>query len=399
LTLPNGALPSDTDITLTPVTAVNRSPLSGGLVGAVEIRPHGLQLLQTATLTIEPGGSAGPIAGQTGFLSHESGEDFHLYPLEVGPGLQLKLTHFSTPGVAQATDADRQFVLSHPPERHQAQYAQMVAEVLREARIAAEAGEDGGLPADTLAAILRGYYRDVVSPLVERAYNDDTVAAQALSELLSWARQVQLLGLQDHPGLRVLHDAMPDMIEAILANAVDQAYERCVDHDLDSVVRLIGLARIGQLLGYPLGTDAADKAERCATFKLDFDSRFTQSQGWTAADGRTAQTDALWHVKAARQGRRRRDRPHRPGAGGDDVERVLLHADPDVSVRRGRNPHVPQDGHHDAAGQPVHRPPRHGPQPPRARHATPRRPRHTPADARLRRHRRDLPADRADVVR
>jgi hypothetical protein len=300
LELPNGALLSGQDITLTPVSAVNGSPLSGGLIGAVEIKPHGLELLKPATLTITPSGGAGPVAGQTGFLSHEAGEDFHLYPLALDDGLKLHLTHFSTPGVAQATDADRQVVLAHPPARNRAQYEQLMSELLRDARIAHEADENAGLPADALAAIFLGYYNDIVLPLVEQAYTDDTQASRAIAELLSWARNVDLLGLEEHPALSAKRDAVMPNVVKILDNAVQKGYTHCVDdHDLDYVVRLIGLARAAALLGAPLGDDAFDKAQRCANFELKFDSLITQQGGFTAPDGRTSDLDASWHVKAA----------------------------------------------------------------------------------------------------
>ncbi|HEX8123791.1 MAG TPA: CARDB domain-containing protein [Solirubrobacteraceae bacterium] len=300
LELPNGALLSGQDITLTPVSAVNGSPLSGGLIGAVEIKPHGLELLKPATLTITPSGGAGPVAGQTAFLSHGAGEDFHLYPLAPEDGLKLHLTHFSTPGVAQATDADRQVVLAHPPARHRAQYEQLMSELLRDARIAQEADENAGLPADQMAAIFLGYYNDIVLPLVEQAYTDDTVASRAIAELLSWARNVDLVGLDEHRALSARRDAVMPNVVKILENAVQKGYAHCVDdHDLDYVVRLIALARAGALLGAPLGEDALDKAQRCANFELKFDSLITQHGGFTAPDGRTSDLDASWHVKAA----------------------------------------------------------------------------------------------------
>lgn len=293
LTVPYGALVGDEDITMTPVASVG-GPLSGPLIGAVELLPHGLELLQPATLTIDPAGDAGEVHEQTGFLSHDQGEDFHLYPLSADGGLQMQLTHFSTPGISQATEADRQVVLAHPPERYRAQYEQMMEAVIREARV----NPEEGLPADEIAAILRGYYNDIVHPLVEQAYTDDTKATAALSELLSWLRQVQLLELQGHPRLKVIHDAHPDMIIAIVENAIEKGYERCVqDHDLDFIVRLIGYARMAALLGLGLDAAALDKAQRCANFEVDFDSRITQDQ---TIDGDTQdhRTTAVWNVQA-----------------------------------------------------------------------------------------------------
>ena len=298
LDIPAGALVSDVDITMTPVSAVTGSPLDGALLGAVEILPHGLELLKPATLTIEPAGDAGPISGQTGFLSHDAGEDFHLYPLAMGSALKLHLTHFSTPGVSQSSDAGRQPILGKLPERYRAQYEQAMAELLREARADFEADpENATMPADEMAEILRGYYNHVVWPLVEQAYTDDAVASRAISELLSWARQVDLLSLDEHPRLKVPRGVVFDNIEVILDNAIKKGYLRCVDeHDLDYVARLVGLARAAALLGLTLGDEAFDKAQRCANFEFRFDSLVVETSGYVADDGRTAQTDGRYRV-------------------------------------------------------------------------------------------------------
>jgi hypothetical protein len=297
LELPPGSLASPVDITMTPVKAVAGSPLSGGLVGAVEILPHGLELLQPATLTIVPGASAGPVDGQTGFLSHEQGEDFHLYPLEMGQALQMKLTHFSTPGVAQASAADREVLLGHPPARSRAQYEQEMAELLRKSRAEALVGENADLPTDQIAALLAGYYKDIVAPLATQARTDDDLAPKALGELIGWARQIDLLMLMEHPAVSDYRDAVWPHATAIITNAIPKGYTKCVEgHDLDYVVRLLALARIAALLQLPIDLEALDKATRCANFELRFDSTIVESGGFVADDGRTEQTDGRWRM-------------------------------------------------------------------------------------------------------
>lgn len=153
------------------------------------------------------------------------------------------------------------------------------------------------MPADQMAEILRGYYNNIVYPLVAQAYTDDTVATRAISELLSWARQVDLLSLEEHPRLKVPRDVVFDHVAAILDNAIKKGYARCVDdHDLDYIARLVGLARAAALLGLQLGEEAFDKAQRCANFEFRFDSLVTETSGYVAGDGRTAQTDGRYRV-------------------------------------------------------------------------------------------------------
>ena len=276
LTVPEKALVGSQEITLTPVVSVGRLPLSKGLVGAVQIEPHGLQLKQPATLTIDPAREV-PVGEQTGFLFEGDGSDFHLYPLGRERALTLRLMHFSTPGVGAGTDADRRAALDRMPVRTQAQYEQAISEVLRRER----ENQLGGGDPNTNAAINQvvllslGYYRDVVRPLVQRAFTDDAYAQQAISELVGWARQVELLGAGNDPEVRALLDRVFPDIERILRNAIDKSYKRCVkEHNLNNIARLVGLERAAQLLGINV-PGALERALRCGRIELDFDSRIT----------------------------------------------------------------------------------------------------------------------------
>lgn len=130
LTIPSGALPSPTRITMTPVASIGDYPFSS-LVGAVEIQPHGLQLLKPARLVITP---AETVAKPTGFLFGESGHDFHRYPLTPGGGITMDLMHFSTAGVGTATQPQLDFVGSRPPSGAQSTFEAAAAEVGGERR-------------------------------------------------------------------------------------------------------------------------------------------------------------------------------------------------------------------------------------------------------------------------
>ena len=101
LTMPKDALLSAVEVTMTPVDTIAGLPLTKGLVGAVQLEPHGIQLNKPASLTIEPPADA-PVAEQTAFLYHQGGHDFHLYPLGPERTLTMRLMHFSTPGVGLA---------------------------------------------------------------------------------------------------------------------------------------------------------------------------------------------------------------------------------------------------------------------------------------------------------
>jgi hypothetical protein len=261
LEMPAGALSSDEKITMTPVSAVAGSPL-GDLVAGVEITPHGLQLSQPATLRIAP---ASPVRlrRQAGFDAATGGEDFSLYPINPGTGVVMQLNHFSTVGIANATNAQVKTALADMPVRTQAQYQQLIANVLRKAR-------DSGGPIDTdaLGGLTAAYYRDIVKPLTDKALTDDTYAESAGTELIAWARTVQLLDLDGDPRIKPQFDGWPDLLTAIIKNAVQQRYQRCVaSDDLSEISRLMSAERLAQILGLDLG--GADRlAQKCAHFEL-----------------------------------------------------------------------------------------------------------------------------------
>ena len=108
LTLPAGALLSEEEITMTPVAAVDRLPLSGGLVAGVQLAPEGLLLFQPATLVINPP-TAIPIDEEITFAWRGTGEEFFLYPPDpLGtPAISLSLVHFSGYGAGRGTSADQ----------------------------------------------------------------------------------------------------------------------------------------------------------------------------------------------------------------------------------------------------------------------------------------------------
>jgi hypothetical protein len=62
-------------------------------------------------------------------------------------------------------------------------------------------------------------------------------------------------------------------IEAILVNAVDKGYQRCKDHDLTQITRLLSFERTAQILGFSVS--GFTKALACAHFEVTFDSEIT----------------------------------------------------------------------------------------------------------------------------
>jgi hypothetical protein len=225
LTVPPNALPTDTTVTVTPVSSIAGLPLSGGLVAAVHLEPEGLHFNAPVVLRIEPA-RAVPPAQQMGFGYLGTGDDFHLYPLDRGGTLGMRLLHFSGAGVAAGTQADASALGQRTPASSEAQLEQKVWELLEAEHQAQLLGE----PADPeftskLAALLNDYYENVVLPKLDAATKTDDwrVMFDAVQTATFFARMSNMIG-EDASALAKL---LP-LMEPILVRGFDRAYFRCI---------------------------------------------------------------------------------------------------------------------------------------------------------------------------
>lgn len=294
LVIPEKALLSDERITLTPVTAVERLPLSGGLVGAATFEPEGLRLLQFATLTIEPTAMP-PVSEQVGFAFHGGGEEFHLAPLSIKPALELKLIHFSGAGVGRGTEADQEAARQHAPSTAEDRLVQQIEEIISRERESQLLGEEGDPDFwEKLEPLPRAFYWEVIRPLLERAVTDDALAPCAISKYLGWLRQLLLLGIisdESNEGYdREIREA-DALVEKIVRNVIEKSYQRCTEgHDLSQAVKLLSAARQAELMGGSLSggytsEQLMEMVDKCLTFELEFESVIEGQQGGTTESG------------------------------------------------------------------------------------------------------------------
>jgi hypothetical protein len=284
LTVPAGALLGPTTITMTPVASVPGLPLSGGLAAGVQIEPHGLMLLQPASLEITSP-DLGPINQQTAFLFHEGGSDFHLYPMampEAGDDadtVRMSLTHFSTPGLGLGSLTDRNNVAAQVPGRLQSQVEGLISEASREAR---EAGEGGPPPdgdwAHEVISVENAYFDQVVRPHLADAEGTPSLAPKAIAEAIAWSRALQLLGDTENPRHQEVLERMVRLFEILMHHH----WNRCTQQsDLDSITELLRIVRYSQLMTLPFAEEADDKLHRCANFEVRFTSSVTHSSSWS----------------------------------------------------------------------------------------------------------------------
>jgi hypothetical protein len=222
LTVPEGALLSEQDLRMTPVIEIGGLPMSGGLIGAVKFEPEGLRFSKPAVLHITVPAGFDP-QQVTGFAYSGAGQEFHLYPARVdGDKIEIELWHFSGYGSGAATSGDLDRQSQNPPTSAEARMHQQVADLLSRS---AREGKD--IPVKEIEVILRDYLHNVLLPLLQSAETDDQLVYPAGKQLLSFDRNVALLGMSDLFSNE--YAQAYKSLEIGMKNAYDRSFQRCVD--------------------------------------------------------------------------------------------------------------------------------------------------------------------------
>jgi hypothetical protein len=265
LHIPAGALVSDQDISMTPVSSIAGLPFTS-LVGAVDLQPDGLQLLAPARLTITPAGGAPPLADQSFFAYEGAGDDFHNYPPVNDSGtLAIDLPHFTGGGLAAGTNAQRAAVAAHTPAEYTAQYEAQSAAAVRALR-------DGTKTFDEFSqewtSIAQGYYKNVVKPRLQTATTDDAFIEIATTTFSGWEKGIDDLGMT--PAFVDQINEAIDLLRKGLKNAFDKSYAGCLAHDVGKVRRLVAVGRFASQLGAGIDeNEIGTKLANCLHFRLD----------------------------------------------------------------------------------------------------------------------------------
>ena len=275
LEIPAGALMGDTDVTVTPVTGIDGLPFAGGLQGAVQFGPDGLELLKPASLSIAPTRS---VSGTdlTGFGWRAQGDDFHMEPVVTeGGGLVLEVLHFSGAGTGSATDEERARQLTRVPRSTLDAFRQEISDAIRR-------GDD-----DAVSTLLRKYLDQVLKPHIAAALtsvNESVVRDTALAAI-DWWRQAQLLAASDDNGKgSIPADVVADLetsIEKLLEQAYRLAYATCPDPE--AKLRMFFYARNSQLIQLNIGD--LNELEKCATIRLRFSGKQDHSYDYIGHHG------------------------------------------------------------------------------------------------------------------
>ncbi|HET7443161.1 MAG TPA: hypothetical protein VFJ57_00740 [Solirubrobacterales bacterium] len=268
LTVPEGALLSPEQISMTPIAAVDDLPFAGGLAAGVQLEPSGLRFSDYVTVEISDHPPVAP-AQETGFLYQRDGVEFQLYPVqESASKTTFKIIHFSGVGIASGTEAERNAQLLRATRDVEGRFGQQLATYIRP-------GEEINYTA--VKATLRAYHDQILKPLVTAATSDDGLAIQAIHRYLSWSRMVQLL-FADEDFMLAERAALEDQWLAIIKNAAKKAYRRCIDENRpQELTMILAWSRMLALMGLNAEIPA-DGIWRCARFELDFHTKITQKR-------------------------------------------------------------------------------------------------------------------------
>jgi hypothetical protein len=270
LSLPAGALREEQEISMTVVTNIVGLPLSGGLIGAVQLAPEGLQLFTNATLTIQ---SATPFSTNelTSFAYRGTGEDFHWFPDEIsGNTVVLFLSHFSGHGSGRGTDQDRGAQNQRTPSDPSARAEQRAAQATHTARSQGRRVDEG-----TLSELL-SEYAEAVRGRVAQGLSSDGALTLAIWHFQRWWLLVQQYRMADR--FAPTAEEFLNGLGAGGKNLIDRHHQQSVQNKDPSEIKTIwtwartfadyGLVPRSGLTPEFIRTTLV----KCARFELSFDS-------------------------------------------------------------------------------------------------------------------------------
>ena len=277
LTIPEGALLTDTYITMTPIASIADFPFSGGLGGAVQLEPEGLFFYEDAILAIEPAKDI-PIENQVFFGFDAESDGLYLAsPVVDSAAIQIRLQHFSGAGVGNGVSAEVAKALNRIADRTEARIQSEVGQYLTEQRAKELLGT--GADSDTwdrVTEAMKDYVNNVVKNRIKAALSDSATCEQgrkALQTYLGYERQRQLLGVGPDESID-----LGDLMAKVARKCFDEAYQECQNqHIIHKILPFwLGFIRQEQLLGVEedegLAEYGAKLVEQCLRFEVKFES-------------------------------------------------------------------------------------------------------------------------------
>ncbi|GEM_PF-6939477 len=279
LEIPEGALPAETEITLTPLGGAEELGTGAG----IQLEPHGLLFLRAATLTLDLPDGTDPVdlVGVSTLAEGEQAARYPFVPTDDGD-LETRIGGFSTYGAYPSFPDETRPVTSIG--------RRVVAEVARiwQTALLAASRKDppptldeiiDTLPIDRMRELHDQWVELGLVPLAEKAENDDIALLELFYEveqLFALQAFYQLLAIVSEREVDFPEEAMMIVTGPIPA-AIDRALDRCKnEHRIGEYVWVTNLIGYGQVFGLPLGyEDYQEWLQECGRFRLVFESTIT----------------------------------------------------------------------------------------------------------------------------
>lgn len=263
LIVPPGALADDTRVTIRPLAGVDGLPYAGGMIAGVQLGPDGVEFARPAALIIsgegirsEPGqallgyGGDGRDLHRTGWFARTPGfvTDLH----DPGKSILVPVEHFSGVVVAPATDLETARDLRRGAAEARNRLASDLAEKIGRERDRQLMGEEPSDLSELTDATLGEFLEQVILPEAAAASFSDAMYESAVRDFISWERQRQLLGQDEHEmpeRYRKLIARIQELLRIAWDRLIERAEKRCYGGDFSILARIIPLERQRQLLG------------------------------------------------------------------------------------------------------------------------------------------------------
>jgi hypothetical protein len=277
LDVPPGGVLGPVAITLTPLAKVDGLPFSGGLVAGAALAPDGLQFANPARLTITGAPAVDP-ARETPFGYRGDGHDLAMTPLVMDPELQaFDLYHFSSYGIASATEAERRAQLIRETEDVTGRLQQILAFEIEMSRWHELTGLGRPLDVEIVHDAEHHYHKLVLLPLMQAALDDLELAPRAMEKFLSWDRQIRLLLGDDY--MKAEREHLGQLLDQLLLKLAERLYAKCHAGDPGALPLILAWSRQISLMGEssPARQRAVDEFAACAHFEVDLETTVAQT--------------------------------------------------------------------------------------------------------------------------
>ena len=287
LDIPANALLVDTLIRMTSVGQVDEMPF-GSDVYAVQFEPEGLQLYESATLTITPSQDI-PVEEQIMFGYQGAGENLALaVPVVSSSKIQILVSHFSGNGLTKGLLADVEPVRQRIGGDAETRLQNAAAAQLQRERQKQLLGDESGETLD-FESTFREFEELVVKPRIAAAGESCAAGRLAIQTVLGYERQRQLLGISSNDDSGPISELFDGgLMDTVAETCMREEFELCRDeHIIHRILPAwLGLERQSALLGLtgdggstPALEKAKEYASKCLTFELRFESEANVDSG------------------------------------------------------------------------------------------------------------------------